>query len=1261
MSLKIDRVELEIVIKNDSNRKQLRELEEDMRNIRKEMKKLPKESEEWLKKKAELEQLHQKYDAIYEKIGLTGLSLKELKQRQAELNAIIRQLPGNSPLLEKYKKQATDVSARIRELNGNAKHTGLSLSSMANGFNKYFTMATAAIATITGLSFAFRKVRDGAADIDEAYADVMKTTQMSGEEVGLLNEELKKIDTRTAREELNKIAEEGGRIGIAKEEIFGFTKAMDIVNVALGDSFGSVEEIASNLGKLKTLFSETKEMGVEDSYLAIGSAINELGANGNATEPNIAEFTKRLGSLPDAIKPSIADTLALGAAFEESGIEAEISSRAYNIFMKQAATNADKFGKVMGKSRQEVEDLINANPLEFFLQFSESMKGLSATDTAKTLDELGVNADGANKAIGAAANNTARFRELMELSNSSFKDGTSVVDEFNIKNNTMNALKEKAIKNFKDETEALGKNLNPVFLKSTNLATLFLRVLVKMPMFLKENWQWIVALAASITAYAIAVNKATIAAKVDIAWKKIQAVWTNRVTIAQKVLNFALKSNPIGFVITLISLLVAGFITWYNHSVKVQAVTQGLFAAMKVLGKHLLDYWTGIWKILSGAITLNPKRMKEGINSLVGAFKNVGSDVATAYQKAYDDRMKKWNDEKKEPKKTPDPKPKKPTNPVITPDDDLGGGSPLGSPLTTEENSIEKSKIDDALTLLETKNLEAITKIKERFRNNEINSEVEYNRLLLAQQDAYDSKRKKKLQELLKTISDPSLKADLLKQIAEIDKGVLDRQIEQNARIKKIILDADPRKAEEQEYENRLRETGLFGLKKEQMTAEQLEAFRLLEEQHNEKMRKLSSKDAALAMDQIETDQAKAEAALSDRRAKERMSDAQFKDEQLALELEFLRKKLLLQGLSAEQVETLTKQIQDKQNEIMLKGADERESILQKYGLENQKSQKEAELSLIKYYEDKGVLTHKEALEVKKKLSDENFRELLNKTAEYFDAAGSIASQASGAINGLQEAELSTVEVKYEKMIRAAKKNGQDTTQLEEQKESEQAKVRAKYADANFVVTVAQIIAQTAKAAIDSYTSMAAIPIVGPALGTAAAAAAVLYGGSQIKTAKAARDAAKAGYRVGGYTKKSSSDDVEDGPVHSNEFVNNADGVRNPDVRQFLDVFDMAQKNGTIRMLNTTQILEKVRLTGGAKKSGGYGSGVSASTFSTSKHEAGDTTSIIMDMMEKHAAMYSKLMDRLDVPLQAESVISGNNGSYKKTKDYEKLLSNASR
>jgi len=75
---------------------------------------------------------------------------------------------------------------------------------------------------------------------------------------------------------------------------------------------------------------------------------------------------------------------------------------------------------------------------------------------------------------------------------------------------------------------------------------------------------------------------------------------------------------------------------------------------------------------------------------------------------------------------------------------------------------------------------------------------------------------------------------------------------------------------------------------------------------------------------------------------------------------------------------------------------------------------------------------------------------------------------------------------------------------------------------------------------------------------------------------------------VEGYTRSGNPDDVAGViSVHKNEFVANHESVANPHVRQFLDVFDVAQKNGTIRMINTTQILEQVRTRSG-KYAGGF-------------------------------------------------------------------------
>ncbi|MFD2824817.1 phage tail tape measure protein [Lacinutrix iliipiscaria] len=392
------------------------------------------------KNNAELKSNKLEISALQNKIGITGLSMRQLRQRAAELRVSLNNMiPGSG----KYKKLQADlklVNTQLQKLSINSRASESSLSKVANSFNKYAALGASIIATGTGVVLTLQKMIDYNGKLSDAQSDVQKTTGMTKNEVDDLTKSFGLLKTRTQRIDLLKIAEEGGRVGIVKEEISDFVEVMNKATVALGDSFpGGVEEVASKLGILKNLFKETKDLDVDLAFNAIGSSINDLGAAGNATEDNLAEFAARVGSLPEALKPTVGEALALGAAFEESGIKAEISSRAYGIVLSQVTNNTDKFAKVMGITQKEVKDLVNTNPLEFFLQFSKGLKGMDATDIGETLKFLGVSSTGATKVIGAAANNQERFRRTIELSNKSLVDATSLTTEYDIKNNNLAA------------------------------------------------------------------------------------------------------------------------------------------------------------------------------------------------------------------------------------------------------------------------------------------------------------------------------------------------------------------------------------------------------------------------------------------------------------------------------------------------------------------------------------------------------------------------------------------------------------------------------------------------------------------------------------------------------------------------------------------------------------------------------------------------------------------------------------------------------
>jgi TP901 family phage tail tape measure protein len=548
-----EQMKLSIIINGDSAQKELFDLEKSTRALTEtnkgllEQKKLlekqgKKDTAEYRllssaikDNTAEIKENKDKMAELQKQIGLTGMTMAQLQSKATMLRNTLRNLVPGSDDYIRYQAELEQVNNRLGELRGNSSTARMSIGSLADSFNRYQGIVLSAVAAMTGVVLSIQKIIDINGKLSDAQSDVMKTTGMTKIEVDELTKSFGMLETRTSRIDLLGIAEQGGRIGIAKNEIQDFVKSMNMAAVSLGDSFsGGAEEVSEKLGKIKFLFQETKGLGVEQAYNSIGSAINDLGANGTASEANIAEFTTRIGSLTDVLKPTIQETLAMGTAFEESGIEAEVSSRAYSIFMNRATTESGKFAEVMGISRQEVEKMLNTNPLEFMLKFSQGMKGMDATKTAQTLDYLGISADGANKVIGAMGNNTARFRELMELSNKSFADGTSLINEYDVKNNNLAATYEKISKKISGwfSSEGFNNFLISIF---TGFAKLIGAVDDTDGSMTK--WKNTLLFAGKM------VLILTSALITNAGWQKLVAMWTTRNTEATLLYNIAAKAR----------------------------------------------------------------------------------------------------------------------------------------------------------------------------------------------------------------------------------------------------------------------------------------------------------------------------------------------------------------------------------------------------------------------------------------------------------------------------------------------------------------------------------------------------------------------------------------------------------------------------------------------------------------------------------------------------------------------------------------------
>lgn len=552
-----------------------------------------------------------KMEDLRRAMDVNQMTMAQLRKEASLLKTqLLEIVPGSS--IEKQKEleeRLRAVNSRMGEVQMGANQTRSSFRGLADTFNHYQGIVVAGMAIFAGFALSVQQVIDRNNKLVDAQTAVAKTVNMTKQEVDDLTKSFSTFDTRTSRIDLLKIAETGGRLGIGKEQIKEFVREVDKANVALGDGFaGGVEAVTDTLGKLKNLYGETKDLDMATAINQIGSAMNELGANGAATEQNIGEFALRLGSLPAKLKPTIAESLALGAAFEESGINAERAGTAYSTFVRNAATNSEKFAKVMGISKKEVESLMNTDPLEFFLKFSEGMKGMDTTELAKTMEYLKMNDQYVIATMGAASENTDRFRKSIELSNKSLTEATSLTDEFNKVNNNTSAIFDKVQKKFLGmfTSEAVANTLNyliSAFGKfigaiedSEGTITSFREMLVMMIKVITIAAVSTISYNAAIALTSMTLTGAraqllsyTVVQKLNTALNQVgtvfQTAWNLAVglggiaigrltgftalqTAAQQRLNLAMAANPFGAILALITLLIGAYIAFGRETDK---------------------------------------------------------------------------------------------------------------------------------------------------------------------------------------------------------------------------------------------------------------------------------------------------------------------------------------------------------------------------------------------------------------------------------------------------------------------------------------------------------------------------------------------------------------------------------------------------------------------------------------------------------------------------------------------------------------------
>lgn len=396
--------------------------------------------------------------------NLSSASYKELSvvmktvQKQLRSGAVER----NSEEWKKLQQKLKEVKREMNAINSESKETTSLWSRFVNVLNTNWGAVSQIIAAYAGLSMTIRKCAQAYADMEESMANVRKYTGQTDEEVHRMNEDFKRMDTRTAREQLNELAGSAGRLGItSKDMIEEFVDGADKINVALGDDLG--EGAVDKIGKLAQMFGEDKTKGLRGAMLATGSAVNELAQNSSANAGYIVDFTADLSGVGIQAGMTQAQLMGLASALDQNMQEEATSATVFSQLITKMYQEPAKFAKIAGVEVTKFSNLMKTNANEGLMTFLSAMKSRGGfAEMAPMFEEMQLNGTRAVGVLSAVASHLDQVRTAQDLATQSYASGTSVINEFYVQNNTVQAQLDKAKKRFEDLTVELGEQLIPV-------------------------------------------------------------------------------------------------------------------------------------------------------------------------------------------------------------------------------------------------------------------------------------------------------------------------------------------------------------------------------------------------------------------------------------------------------------------------------------------------------------------------------------------------------------------------------------------------------------------------------------------------------------------------------------------------------------------------------------------------------------------------------------------------------------------------------
>lgn len=518
-------------------------------------------------------------------------------------------------LADEAKKPArslSEIGAAIKTVGDDSKKLGQALLPLS--------------AAIVGLGGASIKV---AIDFESSFAGVRKTVGDATDSLGNLTSVGLRLQTGMrdlAKEipvnvnELNKIGEAAGQLGIKSDNILSFTRVMADLGVTTNLSS---DQAATALARLANI----TQMPQTD-FDRLGSTIVALGNNMATTEAEITEFGLRIAGAGKQVGLSEAQILAIGAALSSVGIEAEAGGSSISKVMIDMASSVaaggdrlTEFASVAGMTAAQFKQQFQTDAAGALTAFIAGLGNMEAKgqSTLGVLNEMGITEIRMRDALLRSAGAGDLLARSLQIGTEAWSANIALATEAEQRYRTTSSQLTVLWNNVKDVAITIGEALLPVVRSAIETLRDWLPMIQGAATWFSKLSPGVKGAIVVVAGLVAAVGPALVAFGALAASVSAILPWFAAGTVGAGLLTTALTliTGPIGIAAAAVAGLALVWATWGDD---IKSVVSETFDAVK---SWLVDKW-------EGSIFQSFARMLEAMGRLFGALASIAIEKVTA-------------------------------------------------------------------------------------------------------------------------------------------------------------------------------------------------------------------------------------------------------------------------------------------------------------------------------------------------------------------------------------------------------------------------------------------------------------------------------------------------------------------------------------------------------------------------------------------------------------------------------------------------------